>query len=137
MLRAVIGVSVPDAAATFSAIIDTGGPITVVDRELLELGGDAVSADETMVLRLAGSTSEVPLYEFTLEARPPLELTDERPVRWREVVAVLDPWPHQGTAVILGQRGFLDAFTVTFGPDGFVLEPATTFGERFPLADRG
>ncbi len=132
-----IGVSVPDAASTFSAIIDTGGPITVVDRELLELGGDAVSADETMVLRLAGSTSEVPLYEFTLEARPPLELTDERPVSWRGVVAVLDPWPHQGTAVILGQRGFLDAFTVTFGPDGFALEPAATFGERFPLPDRG
>jgi hypothetical protein len=61
VLRAVIGVSVPDAAPTFSAIIDTGGPITVVDRELLELGGDGVSADETMVLRLAGSASEVPL----------------------------------------------------------------------------
>ncbi len=131
MLRAVISVSVPDVPATFSAIIDTGGPITVVARELLDLGGDAVSVGETMVLRLAGSTTEVPLYEFTLEARPPRELIDEPPVRWRETVAVLDPWPHQGTAVILGQRGFLDTFTVTLGPAGFVLEAATAFGQRF------
>jgi hypothetical protein len=28
---------------------------------------------------------------------------------------------------------FLDTFTVTFGPDGFVLEPASTFRQRFPL----
>jgi len=37
-----------------------------------------------------------------------------------------------GTAVILGQTGFLDTFTVTFGPDGFVLEPASIFRQRFP-----
>jgi hypothetical protein len=40
----------------------------------------------------------------------------------------------QGTAVLLGQAGFLDAFTVTFGPDGFALELAVTFRARFPLA---
>ena len=50
-------------------------------------------------------------------------------------MAVLDPWPMQGTAVLLGQAGFLDAFTVTFGPDGFALEPAATFRARFPLAE--
>lgn len=38
----------------------------------------------------------------------------------------------QGTAVLLGQPGFLDSFTVTFGPDGFVLESASAFRERFP-----
>ncbi len=47
------------------------------------------------------------------------------------VVAVLDPWPHQGTAVILGQPGFLDTFTVELGPDRFALEPASRFRERF------
>jgi len=40
----------------------------------------------------------------------------------------------QGTAVLLGQAGFLDAFTVKFGPDGFALEPASTFRARFPIA---
>jgi hypothetical protein len=45
---------------------------------------------------------------------------------------VLRPWPHQGTAIILAQSGFLDTFTVTFGPDGFVLETASVFRDRFP-----
>jgi hypothetical protein len=128
----VIGVSTPTAVTTFSAIIDTGGPITVVARELLTAGGDPMDVGRSMVLRLGGSTAEVPLYELTLEARPPRELTSERAVAWRGLVAVLDPWPHQGTAVLLGQRGFLDTFTVTFGPDGFVLEPASAFRQRFP-----
>jgi hypothetical protein len=53
------------------------------------------------------------------------------------VVAVLDPWPMQGTAVLLGQAGFLDSSTVTFGPDGFALEPAAAFRGRFPSLDQG
>jgi hypothetical protein len=73
------------------------------------------------------------LYDLTLEVRPPPDLTLAPPAGWRSVVAVLDPWPHQGTAVILGQSGFLDTFTVTFGPDGFVLEPAGVFRQRFPV----
>ena len=30
---------------------------------------------------------------------------------------VFHPWPHQGTSIILGQIGFMENFTVTFGPD--------------------
>ena len=97
---------------------------------------DPVERNEVMVLRLAGSTSQVALYDMTLEARPPLGLRDAKPMTWRGIVAVFDPWRHQGTAVILGQSGFLDAFTVTFGPDGFVVEPASAFRQRFPLALR-
>jgi hypothetical protein len=85
-----------------------------------------------MVLRLGGATSEVPLFDLTLEVRPPSTAIDAEPVPWRGIVAVLDPWPHQGTVVILGQSGFLDSFTVTLGPDGFVLEPASAFRDRFP-----
>ncbi len=131
VLRAVIGVATSGLAATFAAIIDTGGPITVVAPEVADSGGNPIDLGEPMVLRLAGSTSQVPLYELTLEARPPGGLSSEAPVSWRSVVAVMDPWPHPGTAIILGQRGFLDTFTVTFGPDGFVLEPAAAFRERF------
>ena len=88
-----------------------------------------------MTLRLGGSTNDVPLYDLTLEIRPPANVAGASPVGWRGVVAVLDPWPHYGTAVILGQSGFLDTFTVTFGPDGFVLEPASVFRHRFPHAN--
>ena len=136
VLRAVIGVSTPGATSTFSAIIDTGGPITVVAQEVLAMDGDPVPTGGTMVLRLGGSTTEVPLFELTLEARPPSSAADVAPVPWRGLVAVLDPWPHQGTAIILGQTGFLDTFTVTFGPSGFVLEPAHVFRDRFPEGRR-
>jgi len=57
----------------------------------------------------------------------------EQPIAWRGTVAVLDPWPHHGTAVLLGQSGLLDDFTVTFGSDGFVLEPASVLHGRFPI----
>ncbi len=135
MLRAVVGVAAPGAPTRFAAIIDTGGPITVVAAEVLRSGGDPVERNETMMLRLGGSTHSVPLYDLTLEVRPPAAVAGATPVSWRGVVAVLDPWPHHGTAVILGQTGFLDTFTVTFGPDGFVLEPASVFRQRFPQAD--
>lgn len=42
VLRAVVGVAAPGAASRFAAIIDTGGPITVVAAEVLGSGGDPV-----------------------------------------------------------------------------------------------
>ena len=135
VLRAVVAVATPGSTTRFSAIIDTGGPITVVAADVLATGGDSVERGDTMMLRLGGTTSEVLLFDLTLELRPPRGLSGADPVSWRGIVAVLDPWPHQGTAVILGQSGFLDTFTVTLGPDGFVLEPASTFRHRFPHSD--
>ncbi len=52
-----------------------------------------------------------------MEVRPPSHVDIATPIGWRAIVPVLEPWPHHGTTVILGQTGFLDAFTVTFGPD--------------------
>ena len=137
ILRAVIGVGTSSDSPTFSAIVDTGGPVAVVAQEVIQSGGDPVDTGSSMFLRLAGSASEVPLYELTLEARPPAELSTEPAIRWRSLVAVLTPWPHQGTAVMLGQVGFLDNFTVTFGPGGFVLEPADVFKRRYPTLAAG
>jgi hypothetical protein len=97
VLRAVVGIAAPQAPNRFAAIIDTGGPITVVAAEVLHTGGDPVERNETMMLRLGGSTNEVPLYDLTLEVRPPTHAIDATPIGWRGVVAVLDPWPHHGT----------------------------------------
>jgi hypothetical protein len=116
----------------WSALIDTGGPITVVRSELLDEGGDPLDIGRTMVLRLGGSSNEVSLFELTLEVRPPPPFRSDDPIAWRGLVAMPDPWPHQGTAIMLGQSGFLDTFAVTFGPDAFVLEPANVFEQRFP-----
>lgn len=71
VLRAVVGVAAPGAPNRFAAIIDTGGPITVVAAEVLHAGGNPVARNEKMMLRLGGSTNEVPLYDLTLEVRPP------------------------------------------------------------------
>lgn len=62
MLRAVVEVSTLGAPATFQAVVDTGGPITVIASDLLDSGGDPVATGTTMMLRLGGSTSEVMLY---------------------------------------------------------------------------
>jgi hypothetical protein len=70
------------------------------------------------------------LFELTLEAVPPDDL-DVAAVPWRAIVGVLSPFPHQGTSVILGQIGFLDNFTVTFGPERFAVETADVFDSRF------
>ena len=71
VLRAVVEVSTLGAPATFQAVVDTGGPITVIASDLLDSGGDPVATGTTMMLRLGGSTTEVMLHEMTLEIRPP------------------------------------------------------------------
>jgi len=58
-LRAVVGVAAPGAPNRFAAIIDTGGPITVVAAEVLHVAGGPIERDEKMLLRLGGSTNEV------------------------------------------------------------------------------
>jgi hypothetical protein len=51
-----LAISIVAAVTTFSAIIDTGGPITLVARELLTAGGDRIDLGRTMVLRLEESS---------------------------------------------------------------------------------
>ena len=70
------------------------------------------------------------MFELTLEALPPDDL-DVPAIPWRGIVGVVSPFPHQGTSVILGQIGFLESFTVAFGPERFAVEPADVFNARF------
>jgi hypothetical protein len=52
-------------------------------------------------------------------------------VRGAVSLAWLAPFPHKGTSIILGQIGFLENFTVTFGPTGLAVEPGSSFVDRF------
>jgi hypothetical protein len=80
VLRASFPVGVPGGLVSFSALVDTGGPITLVAHDVVEaVGGDAVDTGETF----------------------------------------------------LGQIGFLENFTVTFGPEGSAVEAAASFEEGF------
>jgi hypothetical protein len=138
VLRAVVPVGSPRLGVTFAAIIDTGGPITVVSPAFIAAVGDeAQDTGEWTVLRLAGRRYEAPLLSLTLAVHPS-RAVPEGPRLWESTVGVLDPWPHEGTALILGQHGFLDRFTVTFGPEGFAVEPGATYVDRFgPLLPAG
>jgi hypothetical protein len=71
LLRAVVQVGTPSSSSSFAAIVDTGGPLTVVASGVLLSGGDPIDTGRTMLLRLGGTSNEVPLYELTLEIRPP------------------------------------------------------------------
>ncbi|MEO6493896.1 MAG: hypothetical protein ABIP99_13800, partial [Ilumatobacteraceae bacterium] len=81
--------STPGTPATFQAVLDTGGPITVIAADILNVGGNPVATGTTMLLRLGGSTNQVPIYEMTLEVRPPHGVDADVPISWRGVVAVL------------------------------------------------
>lgn len=140
VLRSVVPVGPPLLPVTFAAIIDTGGPITVVSRAFIDAAGDsAQKTSERTLLRLAGRHFDAPLFSMTLALHRGSSAPDETRI-WTSTVAVLEPWPHEGSAMILGQNGFLDQFTVTFGPEGFAVEPGPTYAERFgpsPARDVG
>ncbi len=105
--------------------------MTVVANEVISAGGgDPVDTGDRLPIRLGGRQFSAPLFELTPEALPPRGV-DVPAASWRGLVGLLSPFPHQGTSVILGQIGFLEHFTVTFGPERFAVEPAAAFGARF------
>ena len=108
VLRASFRVRVPGRRRTFAALVDTGGPVTVVTKDVIAAGGgDPIDTGQTLPIRLGGRSFMAQLYELTLEARPPIGLTAPA-IPWRGIVGVLAPFPHPGTSVILGQIGFLE-----------------------------
>ena len=132
VLRAVVPVNALGRGPTVAAIIDTGGPITVVSSAFLAISGGEPDRVGSTVIRLAGRRFDAELFELPMALHHGSD-SDAVPLRWTSTVAVLDPWPHSGAAVILGHSGFLDRFTVTFGPDGFAVEAGEVFDVRFGL----
>lgn len=131
VLRAAVRVAVPGRRSSFTVLIDTGGPLTVVSEEVIASAGDAtIATGQTLPIRLGGRAFDARLFELALQAIPPVGANDPRR-SWHGLAGVLDPWPHQGTSIILGQIGFMENFTVTFGPDHFAVEPGDAFSKRF------
>ena len=72
VLRAAVQVRVPGRRRTFSALVDTGGPVTVVAQEVIAAGGgDPIATGSMLPIRLGGRQISAPLFELTLEALPP------------------------------------------------------------------
>jgi hypothetical protein len=132
ILRASVPVGAIGSTLRFAAIIDTGGPVTIVSREMAELLAPLTPIGDTLTLRLAGARYEAHLHTAELQIHPPPGIVGASR-RWAGPVGTIEPWPHHGTAVIFGQAGFLDQITVTFGNEGFALEDRQEFARRFSV----
>jgi hypothetical protein len=137
ILRAVIGVGTSSDSPTFSAIVDTGGPVTVVAQEVIHSGGDPVDTGSSMFLRLAGSASEVTFVRIDVGSQAAGRTFDGT----RDSVAQLGGSPH----ALATPRNRCDArpgriprqLPSHVRPGGFVLEPADVFKRRYPTLTAG
>ena len=102
----------------------------MVSTAFMETAPAVVPTDERLILRLGGRRFDAPVVTIAFALHPPVP-RPATPRLWTGLAAVIDPWPHEGTAVFFGQTGFLDQFTVTFGPQGFAVEDGMTFAARF------
>jgi hypothetical protein len=64
VLRAVVEVSTPGATATFQAIVDTGGPITVVAADLIDSGGDPLETGTTIAKIVEHAARQEAVYSY-------------------------------------------------------------------------
>lgn len=133
VLRAAVPVSVAGSPIIFSGIIDTGGPLTDVSTDVMEIADTKPEPGPPVRLNLGGRTYRTATFRLSLQLHSiSAGSSPATPRTWLSTVTVLDPWPHKGTAVILGKTGFLESFTVTFGPSAFAVEDAEAFERRFP-----
>lgn len=125
-----INVALGDLNWTARALVDSGAPSTLFDRGM----GEALDVDYEKVPRrmtshqLAGDeyAAQVETVTMTLDAFP--DLTWEA-----EVSFLVEDWgmPFQG---LLGTRGFLDRWVVTFhvAENSFYVEEPDSFASRIP-----
>lgn len=78
-------------------------------------------------LELGGRFDHVPVFGLSLGLLSPDLSTVEQ---WYLHVACPRVWSF-GFDILLGQRGWFDRFTTTFGEDRFAVESRSTFDERF------
>lgn len=111
-------------------VIDTGSPVSVTSIGVLRRAGVDVDADPLMEvpLGLGGRFDRVPVFGLSVGLLSPDLSTIER---WNLQIACLRVW-NFGFDILLGQRGWFDTFTTTFGEDRFAVENRSAFDERFP-----
>lgn len=121
------------------AMADTGSDHTILSPKVADDLGIDLDADSPTDLAFAGR--EQPVYPATvaLSLLPPRGSPGE-PLTWDADVVVASHWV-AWFDVLLGQRGFLDRYTVTFSRHAaaFAVEPLDVFDQRFesPPVDLG
>lgn len=128
--RPMVEVSRLAGGPKFPALVDTGAPGTICSMALYEELSDEVRGLSTMV-SIGGKELTGFRADLTVVVVSP---SGGEGVEWTIEATVCTEWPNYWPwQMVLGQEGFFDHFTITFGSFGqeFALEPDLRFEERF------
>lgn len=134
VLRPVVPVTIvgPEGeTAPRVGLVDTGAENVLAAEWLADFAGvDLSHSVDTALIAIGGHSSEVRFTEVELRLYAP-EMGDEF-MSWRFDIGFVPDW-QAPFAMVLGQRGFLDQFTVTFhrGAAALAIEEWAAFDARF------
>jgi hypothetical protein len=125
--RPVVTVGAPGSLRDYTAVIDSGSPVSAADSRLFASFGIDIDSQQPLFevpLGLGGSFSKMPVFEVALELRPPLGQSATEVVKWRLQLGARRGWRLPFT-VLFGQRGWFDRFPTT-------IDATTTTIDLFP-----
>lgn len=134
VLRPVVPVSIAGPAGEAAprvGLVDTGAENVLAAEWLADLVGvDLSQSVDAALIAIGGHSAEVRFFEVELRLYSP-EMGDEF-TAWRCDVGFVPDW-QAPFAMVLGQRGFLDQFTVSFhrGAAALAIEEWNVFDARF------
>jgi len=116
--------------ATFHALVDSGAERVLATPGVARQIRVTPDRDHPTPLKIGGETRLVHPADVTLRLAPELGLPG---VEWQAEVGFFNEWTSAPWQVLLGQVGFFDRFTVTFGRHALQLaiEDAETFDQRY------
>ena len=134
VLRPVVPIVVsgaqPHDAARVLALLDSGSERTLAAPGIARQIGVTPDPDRRIALGVGGAIRNVRFADVTLRLHSLLDPSEQ--VEWQAEVGFIEEWKPTW-AVLLGQSGFFDRFTVTFGrlALAFAVEPPDAFDGRF------
>lgn len=137
VLRPVVPVSLAgpeQPTAPRIGLVDTGAESVLAASWLADLAGIDLSTNtDSSVIGIGGLLAEVTFAEVELRLHRADDATES--IGWRTDIGFVSDW-QPPFAMVLGQVGFLDQFTVTFhrGAAALAIEEWTTFDDRFGAA---
>jgi hypothetical protein len=124
-----VGPEVDDDATLF-ALVDSGAERVLAAPGVARQIGVTPDGDHSTPLKIGGETRLVQPADVTLRLAPEPGMPG---VEWQAEVGFFSEWTSAPWQVILGQVGFFDQFTVTFGRQALQLaiEEVEAFDQRY------
>jgi hypothetical protein len=119
-----------DYDATLFALVDSGAERVLAAPGVARQIGVTPDRDHSTPLKIGGETRLVHPADVTLRLAPEPGMPG---VEWQAEVGFFSEWTSAPWQVILGQVGFFDQFTVTFGRQALQLaiEEVEAFDQRY------